>query len=141
LAGIGLPGFANFWGEFSIFVALWKYSHWMTAAAALGVVVSAVYGLRAVSRVFYGEPSSAFLPLFNQPVADIRPGERWPAAILLGVLMLVGFWPSLISRGINEALPVVYQDTRPTNHYALTLYVVPTESAAPSTATSATPSR
>jgi len=141
LAGIGLPGFANFWGEFSIFVALWKYSPWMTAAAAVGVVLSAVYGLRAVSRVFYGEPSPAFQPLFDRPVADIRPGERWPAAILLGVLMLVGFCPSLISRGINEAIPIVYQDTRPAAHYSLTLNVVPASATAPTIVTPKAPSR
>jgi NADH-quinone oxidoreductase subunit M len=118
MAGIGLPGFANFWGEFSVFIALWKYSPWMTAAAALGVVISAVYGLRAVSRVFYGEPSPAFQPLFDRPVADIRASERWPAVILLGTLMFVGFWPSSISCGINEALPAIYQNTSPVGHYA-----------------------
>jgi len=113
LAGIGLPGFANFWGEFSIFVALWKYSPWMTGLAATGVVISAVYGLRAVSRIFFGEPSPAFQSLFDAPMADIRPRERWPAIILLGGLMLVGFCPSLISKGINEALPMVYKNNAP----------------------------
>jgi NADH-quinone oxidoreductase subunit M len=118
MAGIGLPGFGNFWGEFSVFVALWKYSHWMTAAAALGVVISAVYGLRAVSRIFYGAPSPAFQPLFDAPVADIRASERWPAVILLGTLMLVGFWPAAISKGINEALPAVYENTSPAGKFA-----------------------
>jgi NADH-quinone oxidoreductase subunit M len=113
MAGIGLPGFANFWGEFSVFVALWKYSHWMTAAAALGVVISAVYGLRAISWVFYGQPSPAFQPLFDAPVADIRASERWPAVILLGALMLVGFWPAAISNGINDAIPAAYDNARP----------------------------
>jgi NADH-quinone oxidoreductase subunit M len=139
MAGIGLPGFANFWGEFSVFVALWKYSPWMTAAAAIGVVLSAVYGLRAVSRVFYGEPSPAFQTLFDKPVADIRPGERWPAAILLGVLLLVGFWPSSIARGVNEALPIVYQDTRPAGHYPLSLNFAAATPAPAAPATRATP--
>ena len=119
LAGIGLPGFANFWGEFSIFVALWKFSHWMTAAAALGVVISAIYGLRAVSKIFFGQPTPAFQPLFDAPVADIRPCERWPAAILLAALMFVGFWPSSISQGIDEALPAVYKNVLPVGHYPL----------------------
>ncbi len=142
-AGIGLPGFANFWGEFGIFISLWKYSPWMTAAAALGVVLSAIYGLRAVSRIFYGEPSSAFQPLFAKPLADIQPGERWPAVILLGALVLVGFWPASLSRGINESLPAVYQDQRPAGHYALTLNFVPEAAPAkPATSTApATPSR
>jgi len=113
LAGAGLPGFANFWGEFTIFVALWKYAPLMTALAALGLIISAIYGLRAVSRVFFGEPSPAFRPLFDGVVKDIQPRERWPAVLLLGALMVVGFWPSTFSRGINEALPLVYQNTPP----------------------------
>ena len=68
LASIGLPGFANFWGELSIFVALWNFSPGMTAAAVAGIVISAVYGLRAVARVFFG-PSDA----------RVREGRRQPA--------------------------------------------------------------
>jgi len=52
-ASIGLPGFANFWGELSIFVALWHYSAWMTSVAILGVIISAIYGLRSAAYVFF----------------------------------------------------------------------------------------
>ena len=51
-ASIGLPGFANFWGELTIFVALWKFSPLITALAVAGVVISAIYGLRSAARVF-----------------------------------------------------------------------------------------
>jgi NADH-quinone oxidoreductase subunit M len=112
-AGIGLPGFANFVGEFSIFVALWQYAPWMVVLATLGVVISAVYGLRAVAKIFYGSPTAAFEPLFKTPLRDIRAFERWPAVILLGALMFVGFWPASITRGINEALPPVFKITQP----------------------------
>src|SRR3954468_4750354 len=54
LASIGLPGFANFWGELTIFVALWEFSPLITALAVAGVVISAVYGLRSAARVFFG---------------------------------------------------------------------------------------
>jgi NADH-quinone oxidoreductase subunit M len=108
MASVGLPGFANFWGEFSIFIALWAYHPWMVAAAALGVVISAIYGLRAASNVFFGGPSPAFQPLFDRGVPDIRLHERVPVILLLGVLMVVGFWPSAVTRGINASLPVLY---------------------------------
>ena len=36
---IGLPGFANFWGELTVFVALWQFSPWITAVAVAGVVL------------------------------------------------------------------------------------------------------
>jgi len=108
LAAAGLPGFANFWGEFSIFMALWRHSPLMSALAAFGIIISAIYGLRAASRIFFGEPTTSFQPLFDGSVKDIQPHERWPAILLLGALMFVGFCPSSISSGINESLPVIY---------------------------------
>lgn len=105
LASIGLPGFANFWGELSIFVALWNFSPWVTAAAAGGIMISAVYGLRAVSRIFFGPstPEYAKVAAANPP-GDLAWGERLPALILLATLLLVGFWPRSISDPLNQAL-------------------------------------
>jgi NADH-quinone oxidoreductase subunit M len=85
----------------------------MVAAAALGVIISAIYGLRAVSHIFFGQPTPAFQPLFDRPLPDIRLYERLPAILLLGVLMFVGFWPAAITRGINASLPSFYHDQPP----------------------------
>jgi NADH-quinone oxidoreductase subunit M len=105
LAGIGLPGFANFWGELTIFVALWHFSPWITAAAALGIILSAVYGLRAVAGVFFGPPTPEFARVAaTHPPADLRWGERLPALLLLAALLLIGFWPRLISQPLDQAL-------------------------------------
>ena len=46
---------ANFWGELTIFVALWKFSPLITALAVAGVVISAVYDLARRPAVF-GRP-------------------------------------------------------------------------------------
>jgi len=76
LASIGLPGFANFWGELSIFVALWSFSPWITAAAVAGIVISAIYGLRAVARVFFGPATPAFENVaVSHPPSDLRWSE------------------------------------------------------------------
>mgnify|MGYP003852461425 CR=1 FL=1 len=93
LASIGLPGFANFWGELAIFVALWKFSPLITALAVAGVVISAVYGLRSAARVFFG-PSTAGLAMVTaaHPPVDITWKERFPALILLAALLFIGFW-------------------------------------------------
>ncbi len=105
LAGIGLPGFANFWGELGIFVALWKFSPWFCAAAVAGVVISAIYGLRAVARVFFGPTTPALNnAMAANPPADLGWGERLPALILLVMLLLIGFWPKSISDTLNAAL-------------------------------------
>src|SRR3954470_21327034 len=71
-ASIGLPGFANFWGELAIFVALWNFSHLITALAVLGVIISAIYGLRSAARVFFGPATPQFAQIAaKHPVLDI----------------------------------------------------------------------
>ncbi len=104
-ASIGLPCFANFWGELTIFVALWPFSPWFTALAVSGVIISAVYGLRAASRVFFGPPSEAFaLVAAQHPPADLGWSERIPALLLLAALLFLGLWPRSIARPIDGAL-------------------------------------
>jgi NADH-quinone oxidoreductase subunit M len=108
-ASIGLPGFANFPGELIIFVALWNFSHWMTVAAVAGVVISAIYGLRAAARVFFGPPTDAFAAVAaNEPPADLVWSERIPALLLLALLLFIGFWPKSISTPLNATLQSVY---------------------------------
>jgi len=104
-ASIGLPGFANFWGELTIFVALWKFSHLFTVLAVAGVVISAVYGLRAAARVFFGPPTEAFaIVAAEHPPTDLRWNERVPALILLAALLFIGFWPRSLSAPLNATL-------------------------------------
>lgn len=104
-ASIGLPGFANFWGEFTIFVALWKFSPVFTAVAVTGIITSAIYGLRAATNVFFGPPTEPFTKVMaDHPPVDLRWSEKLPALILLATLLFVGFWPRSISTPINAAL-------------------------------------
>jgi NADH-quinone oxidoreductase subunit M len=105
MAGIGLPGFANFWGELTVFVALWKFSPALTAVAIAGVIISAIYGLRAAARVFFG-PASEQLQRVTaaHPPADLDWKEKLPALILLAALLLFGFYPKAISQPVDQAL-------------------------------------
>jgi len=105
MAGIGLPGFANFWGELTIFVALWKFSPGLTAVAISGVVISAIYGLRAAARVFFGPPSEALARVHAQhPPVDLDWREQLPALLLLAALLFFGFYPKAISQPVDQAL-------------------------------------
>jgi NADH-quinone oxidoreductase subunit M len=105
MASIGLPGFANFWGELTVFVALWNFSHWITAVAVAGVVISAIYGLRAAAWIFFGSPTDALQrATANHPPTDLTWGERLPALILLVALLFFGFYPKAISQPVNQAL-------------------------------------
>jgi NADH-quinone oxidoreductase subunit M len=104
-ASAGLPGFANFWGELPIFVALWNFSHVLTVTALTGTVISAIYGLRAAARVFFGPQSTAFAQVAAaNPPSDIGWGEKLPALVLIATLLFVGIWPKSFSAAINRAL-------------------------------------
>jgi NADH-quinone oxidoreductase subunit M len=105
LASIGLPGFPNFWGELTIFVALWKFSPLITALAVAGVVISAIYGLRSAARVFFGPATEQMTRVaMENPPADLRWSEKIPALVLLAALLFVGFWPKSITTALNAEL-------------------------------------
>lgn len=103
MASIGLPGFANFIGEFSIFHALWKHSGAVVALAALGILISAIYGLRAVSSIFFGEASLRLRERWKkQDARDLGFWERVPVFLLLAFMLLVGLRPITISDNIDQ---------------------------------------
>ncbi|MBI2815013.1 MAG: NADH-quinone oxidoreductase subunit M [Opitutae bacterium] len=105
MASIGLPGFANFPGELTVFVALWKFSPGLTAVAVAGVVISAVYGLRAAARIFFGPASEQLQRVHaRHPPTDLDWREKLPALILLAALLFFGFYPKAISQPVDQAL-------------------------------------
>jgi NADH-quinone oxidoreductase subunit M len=111
LASIGLPGpgLLNFWGELTIFMAVYAHAEWMVVPAVLGVVISAIYGLRSVARVFYGPPSEAFARYQEgRQIGDLRWSERVPALVLLIALVALGVWPRAITVPLNSTLEAIY---------------------------------
>ncbi len=106
-AAIGLPGFANFAGEIMIFFGAFKNGweierfHIFQIATVLGlwgVVISAVYMLRAYRRTFMGTLGERWKKL-----VDLRLGVRVPVALLVGTLICYGFFPQSFVRMIAPA--------------------------------------
>lgn len=111
MASIGLPGFGNFWGEFTIFVALAEtdLTRWLVAPAALGIIISAVYGLRAVGNIFFGQPTEAFNQrLESGSIEEMKTFEKLPAGILVAGLFLTGIFPRIFSDDTNRELAELY---------------------------------
>ncbi len=117
MASIGLPGFVNFAGELLVFFgafaagtplfsnsgakevfALNSYQI-ATVCAVWGVVISAVYMLRAYRRVFLGTLDSRWAGL-----PDIAGMPRLAAFTLLAVMLLFGFFPQLLVNLITPGL-------------------------------------
>ncbi len=117
-ASIGLPGFGNFWGEFTIFVSLAKTeaTRWAIIPAAIGIIISAVYGLRAVANIFYGAPHSRFeARLQDEAIVDIKGFERVSALVLIGALLIIGIFPRILSDNANLELMNISSYQSPTN--------------------------
>ena len=113
LASIGLPGFANFWGEFIIFTALAESesTRWVLYLAALGIIISAVYGLRAVGNIVFGvAKGNVNDSKSSSNVEDMNRIEKFTATVLLGSLLLVGVYPKVFSDFSNESLQNLYTD-------------------------------
>jgi len=111
MASVGLPGFGNFWGEFTIFTALAQadLTRWIVAPAAVGIIISAIYGLRAVANIFFGKPQQAFVErLSSGEIVDLRGFEKLPTAILIVALVLIGLFPRLFSDYANLELVELY---------------------------------
>src|SRR5437867_8280068 len=107
LAGCGLPGFANFPGELSVLFGAWRgsfgHAHWFVVGAAWGgLVVGALYMLRAVRSVLHGE-----LPDQWAGLQDATPWRRLPFALLLAGLLVFGCWPRLLTDKIKPSAEII----------------------------------
>jgi len=89
LASIGLPGLNNFVGEILVLLGTFNVRPLFAAVAALAMVLSAVYILVAIQRVFFGKGPLAGLP------SRKGPGNEVLLAVPLAVLvLLLGVYPN-----------------------------------------------
>lgn len=59
VASLGLPGLANFAGEFLILFGAYAEEPWAAVPAACGMVVAALYSLALLQRTFFGRPAES----------------------------------------------------------------------------------
>ena len=100
LASAGVPGFPNFVSELLIFLGAWQVYRWPVIFAVLGILFTSVYLLRAVRKVFYGPLTKTWQDL-EDPRGILG---RFPFALLLGSLLLFGFWPQGLLRIIQPSV-------------------------------------
>jgi len=91
LSSIGLPGLNGFVGEFLILLGTWTSAHrWWAVLSATGVILSAIYMLTLVQRVFWN-------PLVheeNKRLTEIRPSELVAAVVLVLAMVWIGVRPN-----------------------------------------------
>jgi NADH-quinone oxidoreductase subunit M len=98
LAGIGVPGLANFWGELVVFVAALRAYPVLGVIAVLALVVTALFMLRVVQKTFYGPENVRYAGL-----PDMSLSLGIPRIILAGVLLILGLYPAILFDVIKTA--------------------------------------
>ncbi len=98
LSSIGLPGLNGFIGEFLIFVGSFRTYPILTVIAVSGVVLSAIYMLSAVEKMFYGPITKKE----NENLNDLNIRE-WIYMIPLAAMMfLIGIYPQPFLKEFNK---------------------------------------
>jgi NADH-quinone oxidoreductase subunit M len=97
--GVGVPCMSSFWAELLVFVASVKVYPIRGILAVLGLVISALFMLRVVQKVFYGDRNEKWAH-----IPDVGLVMATPRIILIGVLVFFGLFPRLMLDVINCAV-------------------------------------
>ncbi len=102
LCSLGLPGFSGFVAEMTVFMGSWQHADTFqriaTIVAAMSIVVTAVYILRAIGQTAMGPP----LPLsingqWSSSPNDATWNEKLAAIILVAGILAIGIAPGWLN--------------------------------------------
>ncbi|MEO0458115.1 MAG: NAD(P)H-quinone oxidoreductase subunit 4 [Cyanobacteria bacterium P01_A01_bin.114] len=103
MASLALPGMSGFVAELAVFLGFATsnaYSVFFKAGivilAAVGVILSPIYLLSMLRRIFYGTPGEIEIPTTN--AWSIKPRESFIAICLLVPIVAIGLYPKLASQ-------------------------------------------
>ncbi len=99
LANIALPLTNAFVGEFLMFSGLFQMNVWYAAAAGISVILAAVYTLRMIQKVFYGNTNS-----LTEGIKDISLAEKLSLTVIVAFIFFLGIMPQPIIEFTKEAV-------------------------------------
>ncbi|MHB9108515.1 MAG: complex I subunit 4 family protein [Armatimonadota bacterium] len=103
LSSVGLPGTGGFIAEFLVFMGTFADKPWIAAFACLGIVITSIYVLRLLRRVFFGK-----LDPHYEHMGDARKTEWVALAVTSVVILAVGIYPYPIIQIISSSVqPIV----------------------------------
>ena len=110
LAGCGLPGFANFAGEVTIFFAAWLAGlKTITVIAAWSaLVIGGLYMMRAIRNILHGPRGDDWAK-----ASDVNPLIATALGLLLAALLVFGFAPGLLTKGIESEVTKIMRLAKP----------------------------
>lgn len=107
LCSLGLPGLSGFVAEMTVFIGSWQnddvFHRAATIAAAMSIVVTAVYILRAIGKVAMGPITNE---QFNQ-LTDAKWNEKLAAVILLAGILSIGLVPGWLNDLLTPGAEII----------------------------------
>ncbi len=104
LANLGLPGFSGFIAEMTVFAGAFgiddPFHRTVTIIACTSIVITAVYILRVVGRILYGEPENEE----HKKLSDATWDERFTVVCLIVCIAALGIVPMWVSNLINDGV-------------------------------------
>ncbi|UCH61765.1 MAG: NADH-quinone oxidoreductase subunit M [Fidelibacterota bacterium] len=108
LASIGLPGLNGFVGEFLIIVGSFNTQPVAAIVAVVGVILSAIYLLWLVHRVFFGQPAVALSGIGETGKGPKLPdltSREWAVMLpVLGMVIILGVYPQPFLKRIEPSV-------------------------------------
>lgn len=98
LSNVAVPGTNNFIGELLILFGLFGKNPWLAAILGLSIILSVVYMLRWMQKVYFDKPSS-----FQPGWVDIKAKELVVALPLAAIIFWIGVYPAPILKDIEAA--------------------------------------
>jgi len=102
MASLGLPGMSGFVSEFMAFMGLFNVLPWAAAVGTIGIILTAVYVLRAVLGITFGAAHREFSGL-----VDLKGVEFVPVIVLVFLIVLIGVYPSVLSSPLHTTLETI----------------------------------
>ncbi len=106
-ASLGLPGLNGFIGEFLIFKGSFPLATWATALSVIGLLVTAVFLLTVIQRVFNGplNPKWSAFP-------DLTWRERFIVLPATALMFLIGIYPQVVIGKFNATIMLLVNQLR-----------------------------
>lgn len=106
-SSLGLPGLNGFIGEFLIFRGVFPLATWAAALALIGLLVTAIFILTILQRVFSGPLNQRWS---NMP--DLTRTERLALFFPIALMFALGLLPQLFLGIINSTVMTLVQQVR-----------------------------
>jgi NADH-quinone oxidoreductase subunit M len=97
-ASLGLPGLSGFVSEFLIFKGSLPLAGWAAAVSTLGLLITAIFLLTILQRVFSGPLETRW-----SGWKDLTAAERLTIAPVIALIVVLGIYPQILINVSNPA--------------------------------------